>query len=414
MKRVVVLSAMLLAAAALAVFAQDKPPVKPDVLRAKLVGVEEITLAPGEDLQTPAAQILFPIEGRPRSTFYLLVKVSRELPEKNGSDVKGLDIALASAGTSTAPSAVAAMKRDLDGDKPTHPAFDKKRWVSEVWYFPVAPGQRDWTVTINGQPAGRVLDYYATLIVRNVDDITSCLNLPDGSQPVVNPNQAQKFYLPAGPCDLVIEVRGKGKVAAPWKKYDKGDVKYLAVVGDPRNAPALPVDNIRRALPKISKAWQMYHAKKGVGGGGYNIAASGEPVYVNIEFGKGGVSGGMTSCWSDEVRVDFLPDDAPAKPGRKAKEGPRPIKYSYWQGNGWRVEPWEKVEIVDISEDAKKVVGLTTCGRFVVRSMETSPSLWTPEGLLQKGVVLEQGLGAFQSEAKKEGELIVVWGNETK
>ncbi len=415
MNRVALLSVLLAAALAAVAIAQDKAPAKAEAPRAKVVDVSELSLAEGEALKVEDNQRLFPIEGRPKGSFYLVVKLSRELPEKASADVTGLDIGLLY-GTAPAvlPSAVAAMKRDVPDGQAAYPASDKKRWVSEVYFFPVTRGQREWTVSVKGQSLGSVAGFYATLIVRNADDVTSRMALPDGSTPTWGGNQVQKFQFPAGTCNLVLEVRGKGKVEVPWTKFDKGDVKYLAVVGDVRNGPLLPADSLRKALPKINKAWQMFHKQKGVGGGAYNIATPTAPVHVVIDFGTEGAPGGITRCEVDRIEVTFQAEPPGGKSKSKAKDEPRWIKVDEMYNSAWKIQPWEKAELVEITEDARKVVGEAQVGRFVIRSTASAPSFWATDGLLEKGLVFEKDHGTFKVEAKKQGEMIVVWGVQTK
>jgi hypothetical protein len=348
-------------------------------------------------------------------------RVGREIPEGAPIDVKGLNITLTYGTTAPVlPTAVAVMKRDVAEGKTAYASADKKRWVSEVYYFPASPGQRDWVVTVNGEAVGKVADWYATLILRNADDATSRIALPDGTTPVIGGGVYQKVQFPAGTYKLVLEVRGKGKVEVPWTKFDKGDVKYLAVVGDVRNGPALPVDALKKALPKINLAWKKFHKQKGVGGGAYNIATPTDPVHVNIDFGKDNVPGGLTRCEVDRIEVQYLADEPETKTTSKSrrpardKDEPRAIKYSEMYSGAWKVEPWEKAALVDVSEDVRKVVGQASAGRFVIRSTESAPSTWSADGLLQKGDVFEKDYGAFKCDAKKQGELIIVWGELVK
>ncbi len=420
MLRALFLSLVLVAALSPGAFAQEPAPAPvpapaPAALpHVKLAALDDVAVAEGAELKLDDTHPVFFIEGRPKTALYFAVRVSREIPENEETDVRALPIRLVGgSGPPLLPSAVAAPKRELVEGKAVYAAA-KKRWLLETWYFVATPGNRDWAVTLGNESLGKFADFCATLILRDVDSVTSRIKLPDGSTPVVAGYQSRKFLFPAGTYSLVVEVRGKGKAELPWTKYEKGEVKYVAVAGEPRSAPVLPAESLRKALPKINKAWQAYHKLRGSGGGAYNIGAAGTPVLVNVYFGADYVQGGVTYCEADQMELTYLSEEAAKAAHRSAKDEPLIVKVSQLYSNSWKIEPWDKADVVGITEDAKKVVGQATCGAFVVRSTESTPSLWASDGLLEKGIVYDKALGSFKSEAKRQGELVVVTGVEVK
>ena len=415
MKHTWVLAVVLGVFAVAAVTAQDKPPaMEAQPVRAAVLGVEEVAVEAGKPISVPETWVLNVIPNRQAGTFYLAVKVNVEIPPNVVADLRGLKIEL-TFGTAQPlpPYAFATDRKSLDDGKTTCRLSDKRQWVTAQYYFPTDKGQRGWEISVNGKPVGKVLDYFVTVVLSNVDDITSRIKLPDDSMQTITGWHQASISLPVGSYDLVLEVRGYGKVKLPWPKYDKGEVKYLAVAKDQRNVPGIPGDRLRKALPKIEAAWKMFHTKKGVGGGAYNIATEGNPVHVNIDFGRDGAVGELWRCEVDQIQVEYAPEAAPSKTGAKSK-GPRLVKYGDMHSSAWKVQPWEKAEFVSISRDAREVVGEVVSGRLIVRSVEGKPSTWDSAGLLSHGAVFDKDLGYFDVHVKKEGELTVLYGVSVK
>jgi hypothetical protein len=73
------------------------------------------------------------------------------------------------------------------------------------------------------------------------------------------------------------------------------------------------------------------------------------------------------------------------------------------------------METVDVSREAKEIEGETVCSRLIIRSTERKPSTWdATSGLLSKGALYDKDEGYFEVRAKKEGDLLLLWGEKTK
>ncbi|HUW56731.1 MAG TPA: hypothetical protein VMZ92_08855 [Planctomycetota bacterium] len=419
MKHRVVWVLVLTGLAAVVVWAQEKPETvkpeteKPEPVKARLVGVDETPVDADGKPPLDEKRVLHPFAGQRSTNFYLVVKVKREVPANVSSPMGEMKVQLMFRVTRPIePYGVAVEKKELTEDGLSYKAADKSRWVDEWYYFGVTRGQREWGVAVNGKTVGQVLDWYATLIVRNVDGVSSRIELPGGDQQVLTGHRQVQFQFPTGSYDLVLEVRGHGKVPLPWKKYDRGDFKYLAVASDIRNAPTIPGERLRKALPKIYFAWKKYHTREGVGGGSYNIGNADNPVHVQIYFGQGGAPGPLWKCEVDSIEVEYGAGVTSGRRGRTTR--PAIVRYGERYGRSWEVHPWEKQKDVYMPADADKVVGEVATGQFVVRSVEKSPSTWTKEGLLSKGLLFDKDYGYLDASVKKQGELVVITAEKGK
>lgn len=396
--------------------AQEKTEApKPEVLKAKLLSVDELAVDAGAAIKLPDTQLLHVFDPQRAGTFYITVKLRREIPENTKTDVGELKVRLMLGGTrAVEPYAVALLKSLLEEGNPAYAPSDKKRSTTEVYYFPVTRGQRDWTVTLNGETAGKSADYYAVLVVHNMDKESARIKLPDGGAEVIAAQRIAKLQLPSGTHELALEVRGHGKVKLPWSKFDRTDLRYIAVASDIRNAPVSPADKLKLALPKIETAYRMYSGQKGVGGGNYNIGTPEDPVNVSISFGRGDKPGGLWQISADQVSAEYADEPASPKPVGKSK-GPRIIKFTCGQTAApWTVGPWAKAATVDIAKEGREIVGETSAGNFVIRSVERRPSIWDAEGLFSSGVLYVKDYGYFDAHARKDGDLFVVYGTKTK
>lgn len=386
------------------VLAQEKktpaPPAPPEPAApvVRLVGVDELDLEAGKSIEVPDTLSLIPTAGAPAATHFLVAKLWREIPAKATPAVKDLDVKLAIGGTSLAPYAVAVIKKEL-ADEKGYVASDKKRGVTELCWFAVNPGSRDGEVVVDGKSAGKTLPFFATLVIYNDEDAEARLTLPDDSKQVLGRWQRVTITVPTGARKMELEVRGVGKVKFPFTKFDKGETKFLAIVAD-KDAPAVPDEFLKKAIPKIDRAYKMFAKQTGVGGGTYNIGTADNPVHVQITFGHDNVNGKISQCECDRIIVDF--NDAGEK-----------IKYA-WRDTYWNVIPYDKAKIVEVTDDARRVTGEIHSGRFIVRAPKGKPAVFDDDGLLQKGVVYDDKAGSFECEASKEGKTVLVFGDKVK
>ena len=404
---------VIMVLAASATWAQEKPAdATPAPVRANVIGVEERAVPVGDKLPLTDDQYLHQFIGRPGGAFYLMVKVRRELRAKTPSDIVALKIELRF--RTTAPvlaHAVAVEKKYLVKDESTYAAQTHTRWVNEVHFFPIMKGQRNWEVLVNGKPAAKAADYYTTLVVHGLDGVTMRIKLPDGNYRVLNGRQQNHIQFPAGDYNLVVEARGHGKIALPWKKYKKAETHYLAVAKDPRNAPIIPVDRLKIGLPKIYAGYKKYRRQTGTGGGHYNIGSQNNPVHVRIDFGKDGTKGPLWKCSADRIEVEF---NLIGKKKRRRSKLPPAVKYSETYNRSWEVRPWEKAENVYVQKKADEIIGEVVAGRLHIRSTAKTPSKWTVEGYLEKGYLYDEKLGYFAAEVRKQGELYILEGASAK
>ncbi|KPL04808.1 MAG: hypothetical protein AMK75_00465 [Planctomycetes bacterium SM23_65] len=409
--RVLVVTALLISAAS----AQEKPtPAEPEPVKGKVIAVTEVGVDADGKIEVAQDQTRHVFGDVRPANFYIVVKVKREVPPKTTSSIKDLRVELSfGAAHPSRPYAVLLTKDELTEDGMAYKPSEKRRWEAELYYFPVTRGQREWGILVNGKAVERVLDHYATLVIRNVDGVSSRIKLPDGSVPVVDAYRQVQFQFPNGSYDLVLEVKGHGKVKLPWTKYGKGDFKYVAIASDMRSAPAIPAERLRKALAKIYFAWNKYHNKTGVGGGAYNIGSAVKPVHVYIDFGRGGTPGPPSRCEVDGIRVEYGQTTSSGRRGR-GRVKPIILRYSERDNRYWKVEPWDKQESVYIPTDAREIVGQATVGKFVVRSVEKKPSTWSRDGLLSGGVLYDPDYGYLEAQVKKHGELVVVSATKTK
>ncbi len=207
--RVLVVAALLISAAsAQEKVAPEPAPAQPEPLKGKVVGVTETGVDAGGKIDVGGNQTLHVFGDVRPANFYIVVKVKREVPPKTTSSIKDLKVELTfGAAHPSRPYGVALSKEGLTEDGLAYKPSEKSRWATELYYFPVVRGQREWGISVNGKVVGRVLDYYATLIVRNVDRVSSRIKLPDGSRPVIGGHRQVQFQVPNGSYDLVLEVR---------------------------------------------------------------------------------------------------------------------------------------------------------------------------------------------------------------
>ena len=268
-------------------FAQEATNAKDDAreeaaqtVRMVVVDIGERKVEPGGKIEVPDTQRLHVFDGRRPGIYYFVVRLRRTIPANAQAKLDDAS-ALLTFGTSppARPYAVALQKNEMADDATAYKVTEKRRLVYETYYFPVGEGQYEWTVRVNDKALGKVADYFTKLIVVNSQRSQARVTLPSGAKEVLRANRREDFMFPSGKQELLLEVRGHaGKIKTPWKRYKKGEVRFLQMVGELRQAPMLPVAEVRKALPKIALAYKLYHKKKGISGGGYNIAPRGEPV----------------------------------------------------------------------------------------------------------------------------------------
>ena len=414
-----ILFALVLALLTAVSAAQDAPPIK-----ARFVDVGEVIVEAGAQPKTESRRVLHVFKGQKPGTNYIVVKVFRNRPAGAPSPLDALDIKLTLGSVRPVlPYAVSVLKRNLTEAGDAYVALlEKSRQTSESYYFPVKSGGNDWVVEINGKSAAKVLDYYATLVIHNVDDRSSRIELPDGTRPVINPRRRLVAKFPAGSYKLELAVRGHGKTKLPWQKYEKGELKYIAVMTSLQYAPIIPSERLRTALPKITRAYKMFGRLKGPGGGTYNVGNRDRAVHVRIQFGTIEKPSRMTKASADRIVLIYEREDdgeEKGKPSRRkkkksSKRGARVIKYSHEWGSHWYVQSWEKARYVNITNDAKKIVGEAKVGAFLIRSTEKKPSIWSKDGLLAAGVIYDKDHEYIEVKVKREKSLIVMTGTKTK
>lgn len=378
-----------------------------------VIGADELSVPGATGISVDKGRILHVFEGRNPGTFYIAVKISREIPSNVAARVEDVRIQLTlGSARPVEPYAVALYRSQLEEGKPTeYKLGEKKRWLSETYYFSVGKGQRDWTITLNGEAAGKLLDHYVTLMVNNVDEVSLRLGLPDGTKQGIRGYSQAKFQFPAGTHHMILEVRRHGKLKLPWTKYRRGDFKYLAIVSDLRHAPSIPAERLKKALPRIAFAWKKYQKQKGVGGGTYNLGTVDDPIHVAVYFGRDGTPGPPYKLGAEGIEVQLAAETGKR---RKSRRDFDVVKYTDARNRAWAVQPWGKVGTVEISKDAREVEGEVVGSRLTVRSVERKPSLWDGDGILSKGLVYDKDEGYFSCRTRKEGKLIVIFGDKTK
>jgi hypothetical protein len=405
------LSLVLLLAAAPAFAQAAKKDDKAQAPQVKIAGVSELDVAEGS-IPVDDEHVLLPFPGRRAANFYLVVTLKRLNQPKTEVKVTDLNVALAYTGYQpVAPYAVAVEKKYLvEGKNDVYAEYKYHRWVEEQYYFPVTKGQRAWNVTVDGKDVGSVAEFFTTLVIQGIDGVSTRIKLPDGNYQVLHGYQQTKIVLPAGEYDFVLEARGMGKVPLPWKKYDKGEIHYIAHAKDPQQMPVLPVERLKEALPKIYYAYKKFARKTGVGGGNYNIAGPGQkPVHVGIYFGRDGKPGPLWKCTDNRIEVLFDPDAA-----KKRSKTPPAVEYSEQYNRFWKLSPWAEAKTVYIEKDLSEVVGESVHGKLRIRSTERKPSRWNKDGLLEKGFLYDDDLGYFEARCKKVGDLYIVEGESSK